>query len=303
MAFFKDKLIIPRSRKKIQAPLWGTSHLSLTAGERNTPTSTSPFHLQTHEDVKNQDLSWCHNEISCITSNLVFVQWLFSPSYKHRLLIRMLQCCDGELQMWEKKVRASSILPPSLPDMRSHPTSPLPGNQLLDWGEGRRWYSISGLWITVPCSVFFLWWFGCLAGWLAEGLTGCMRRKVLWSGPQCRGTDWETWTGGCWVSTWPKGCLFKPKTCLDCCTQTLLLYCSCMRHKGRELEGDRKRKRELSWEGEKQEERGDLYNVIPRSQETAQTIRKMREPSGAEEGTAQGHTIIRHRMPKDLCKS
>ena len=61
-----------------------------------------------------------------------------------------------------------------------------------------------------------------------------------------------------------------------------------MRHKGRELEGDRKRKRELSWEGVRQEERGDLYNVIPPSQETAQTIRKMREPSGAEEGAVQG---------------
>lgn len=122
----------------------------------------------------------------------------------------------------------------------SQHTRLLPGNQLLDWGEGRRWYSISGLWITVPCSVFFLWWFGWLSNW-----EGAQRRNVLRSWPQHWGTDLETGTEGCCAITWPRGCLFKPKSCLDYCPQTLLLYCSCMRHKGRELEMGRAKKGSL----------------------------------------------------------
>lgn len=78
-----------------------------------------------------------------------------------------------------------------------------------------------------------VWLPGWLSGW--QGARG---------GMCCGWTGRETGTGGCWVITWPRGCLFKPKSCLDYCTQTLLLYCSCMRHKGREMEiGGRKKQR------------------------------------------------------------
>lgn len=89
---------------------------------------------------------------------------------------------------------------------------------------------------------------------------------MLWSWPQLQGTDWETGRGGYWAVTWPRGCLFKPKSCLDYCTQILLLYCSCMRHKARKQDRRRAKKRRQS--------KGGLDNVIPRSQETALTIRK-----------------------------
>ena len=103
------------------------------------------------------------------------------------------------------------------------------------------------------------------------------------AGLSAEGTDWETGTGGCWVITWPRGCLFKPKSCLDYCTQTLLLCRSCMRHKGRELEigrttrrgSEEGKERAIIGGGEKEgRKRQGLDNVIPPSQEAAQTISK-----------------------------
>lgn len=66
-----------------------------------------------------------------------------------------------------------------------------------------------------------------------------------------------------------------------------------MRHKGRELEMGRAKKR--------QSKRGGLDNVIPRSQETAPTIRKKNEsPVEQRRLTAWGQAIIRHWMTKVL---
>lgn len=94
-----------------------------------------------------------------------------------------------------------------------------------------------------------------LAAWLAEWLAGCMWRNVLWSGAQHR----ETGTGGCWVITWPQGCLFKLKSCLDYCSQTLLSYCSCMRHKSRvEKKCGGRRK------GDRREEVWIMSSLLPR---------------------------------------
>lgn len=143
----------------------------------------------------------------------------------------------------EAESRPPQFHPPSPSNPNSHCTSLFPGNQLLDWGKGRRWYSISGLWITVPCSVFFLWWFGCLAGWVAG-----RRRNVLLSRPQHWGADWKTGTRGCWVITRPRGCLFKPKSCLDYCTVIVLQLRG---SKDRELEIERRKKRGKAQEKER----------------------------------------------------
>lgn len=88
--------------------------------------------------------------------------------------------------LWRSKVLASLVAPPSLPAHKSASRKPAVG-----LGEGRRWYSISGLWITAPCSVFFLWWFGWLSSW-----QDAHRRNVFWSWPQLWRTDWETGIGG-----------------------------------------------------------------------------------------------------------
>ena len=64
----------------------------------------------------------------------------------------------------------------------------------------------------------------CGAGSSAEGLTGRLGQGLL----------------GYYVAS---GCLFKPKSCLDYYTQTLLLCSSCMRHKGKVLEIGRRKKR------------------------------------------------------------
>lgn len=74
-----------------------------------------------------------------------------------------------------------------------------------------------------------------------------------------------------------------------------------MRHKGKVLEIGRRKKRgsqkgkERVHGGEGAGKMGGLDNVILPSQETAQTISK-NEPSGAEEGTAQGRAINRQWM-------
>lgn len=68
-----------------------------------------------------------------------------------------------------------------------------------------------------------------------------------------------------------------------------------------ERESERERQ-SYHGKGEKQDERrerGGLDNVIPPSRETAQSV-KMREPRGAEEGTARGEAIIRHQRMKVL---
>ncbi len=63
----------------------------------------SPPNTQGPSARENQDLNWCHYEITCITSNPVFLQCMFSPSHKHRLLMKTLQRCGGELQMWTER--------------------------------------------------------------------------------------------------------------------------------------------------------------------------------------------------------
>lgn len=160
--------------------------------------------------------------------------------------MKTLQHCGWEMQMWtERSLKeqswACSSLLPSLHSPNSHHTS---ASRKPAVGLGRReemiFYIRAVNHSSMLCIFPMVVW---LPGWLAERLAGCVRRNVLWSGPQCLGTDWKTGKGGCWVITWPRGCLFKPKSCLDYCTQTLLLCCSCMRHEGRELEIGRRKKR------------------------------------------------------------
>lgn len=79
-------------------------------------------------------------------------------------------------------------------------------------------------------SVFFLWWFGSRSGW--QGAPGGM---CYGAGASDEGLTRRLGRGGYWFITQPRGCLFKLKSCLDCSTQTLLLYCSCMGHKELEI--------------------------------------------------------------------
>lgn len=148
--------------------------------------------------------------------------------------------------------------------------------------------------------MFFLWW----CGWPAERLAGCTRRNVLWSLAGRLGH------GARWVITWPQGCLFKPKSCLDYCSQTLLLYCSCIIHKGTDLESGRRTERGSpkwkerfimrgggrSGKREGKEEVWIMSALLPMKQHKQQ----MKESSGAEEGTAQGQATIRHWMTNYL---
>lgn len=197
--------------------------------------------------------------------NLHYVKPCFSvmhvfPSHKHRLLMKMLQHCGAELQMWTERplkeqnwgLLDSTTFPPQ-PELPPHK----PASRKPAVGLRRReeviFYIRAVNHSSMLCIFPMVVW---LPGWLAERLAGRMRRNVLWSGPQCWGTEWETGTGGCWVITWPRGCLFKPKSCLDYCTQTLLLYCSCKRHKSRELEVGRRKKRGRQKEKESYRRRG-----------------------------------------------
>lgn len=185
-----------------------------------------PSHLHfTFSPPSTHRASTC--ELMSLWDNLHYIKPCFSTIQRFPLNIitgswrhcnTMQGSADVNREAFEEaESRPPQFHPSTRADPNSHCTSLFPGNQLLDWIEGRRWYSISGLWITVPCSVFFLWWFGCLTGWVAG-----RRRNVLLSGPQHWGTDWKTWTGGCWVITWPRGCLFKPKSCLGYCIVIVL---------------------------------------------------------------------------------
>ncbi len=84
-----------------------------------------------------------------------------------------------------------------------------------------------------------------------------------------------------------------------------------MRHKGRELEKGRRERRGSQKEKERvimgggeagreteREEVWTMSSLLPRKQHK-QSV-KIREPSGAERGTAQGHAIIRHWMTRVL---
>lgn len=95
---------------------------------------------------------------------------------------------DGEGFEGRSGARASSIPPPALPIPKSHHTSLLPGNQLLDWEEGGGDILYQGCESQFHALCFS---YGGLAGWLA----GCTRRNVLWTGPQRWESDWETGIG------------------------------------------------------------------------------------------------------------
>lgn len=184
----------------------------------------------------------------------------------------MLQRCGGRNKIsahtWETKesfeeglFRGSLLIPTVFPHSASRKPAVEPGGQK---GGGDVLYQDCES--QFPRSVFFL----LTAVWLsgAERATG-----QLGGGMRCgswnlgtEGLTGRLWTKGCWAITRPRGCLFKAKSCLDCCPQTLLLYCSCMRHKGTELEIGRRRRQGEEGSGCLKEEVWTMSSFVLRKQ-------------------------------------
>lgn len=188
------------------------------------------------------------------------LQCMFSPSHKHRLLVKTLQHCSVELQMWPKwtlkeQIGAFSIQPPSQPKLPLHKyVSRKPAV-----GLGRReevTFYIKAVNHSSMLCIFprVVWLPGWLAGWLS-GWQGAWGGMCCGAGPSAEGLTGRLVQGVARLLRGPRGAYLNQSP-----VWTIALkhsYCiaaawdkkagTCKKGEGRE--GVWKRKTELSWKG------------------------------------------------------
>ncbi len=184
----------------------------------------SPLNIGGPLAWENQDLNWCNCAKPALHQTLLSFNACFPFTVNTGCSRRCCNIAAGSCRceqrgLWRSFNLLDSTTFPPQPELPPHKSA----SRKPAVGVGRKEEVIFYIRAVNHSSMLCIFPMVVLAAWLTERLAGCMRRNVLWNWPLHWGTDWETETGGCWVITWPRGCLFKPKSCLDYCTQTLLL--------------------------------------------------------------------------------